>query len=107
MGLLVTGLPAALLKGVVLGPVAPVTGDVGSTLIKLGTGPRCSRSDWDRTTGGMETGSVCSMLCTGCRMMVLAGLLVCATGMAVTHTGLGWIAGLLLRIILAFRELVE
>lgn len=39
---------------------------------------------------------------TLCRMRVLAGLGLWFTGRAVTHTGLGWIRGLLLKMLLAF-----
>lgn len=38
-----------------------------------------------------------------CRMRVLAGAGVCGTGRVVTHTGLGWMGGLVLRMVLAFN----
>lgn len=38
-----------------------------------------------------------------CRMRVLAGAGVWGTGRVVTHTGLGWMRGLVLRIVLAFK----
>lgn len=36
-------------------------------------------------------------------MRVLAGAGVCGTGRVVTHTGLGWMGGLVLRMLLAFN----
>lgn len=39
-----------------------------------------------------------------CRMRVLAGAGVWGTGRVVTHNGLGWMGGLVLRIVLAFNE---
>lgn len=38
-----------------------------------------------------------------CRMRVLAGAGVWGTGRVVTHTGLGWMGGLVLRMVLAFN----
>lgn len=38
-----------------------------------------------------------------CRMRVLAGAGVWGTGTVVTHTGLGWMGGLVLRMVLAFN----
>lgn len=38
-----------------------------------------------------------------CSMSVLAGAGVLGTGRVVTHTGLGWMGGLVLRMVLAFN----
>lgn len=38
-----------------------------------------------------------------CRMRVLAGVGVWGTGRVVTHIGLGWMGGLVLRMVLAFN----
>lgn len=38
-----------------------------------------------------------------CRMRVLAGAGVWGTGSVATHTGLGWMGGLVLRMVLAFN----
>lgn len=38
-----------------------------------------------------------------CRMRVLGGAGVWVTGRVVTHTGLGWMGGLVLRMVLAFN----
>lgn len=38
-----------------------------------------------------------------CRMRVLAGAGLWGTGRAATHTGLGWMGGLVLRMLLAFN----
>lgn len=48
-------------------------------------------------------GLVWSMEGRPCRMRVLAGAGDWGTGRVVTHTGLGWMGGLLLRIVLAFK----
>lgn len=98
-------------------------GDTGSILTMAGAEPR--QTDWDKTTGGdgerqnirtrlIERKSVTkqkhglpglfwSMEGRPCRMRVLAGAGVCGTGRVVTHTGLGWMGGLVLRMELAFN----
>lgn len=48
-------------------------------------------------------GLVWSMEGRPCSMRVLAGAGVCGTGRVVTHTGLGWMGGLVLRMVLAFN----
>lgn len=50
--------------------------------------------------GGTGTGRLC-------RIRALAGLGLGATGSGVTHTGLGWSRGLLLRMLLAFSVAAE
>lgn len=48
-------------------------------------------------------GLVWSMEGRPCSMRVLAGAGVGGTGRVVTHTGLGWMGGLVLRMVLAFN----
>lgn len=92
-------------------------GDTGSILTMAGAEPR----HWDRTTTGrghQDAGSVTaqgrregevlpgwlwSRGCRPCRMRVLAAAGLWLTGREATQSGLGWIGGLVLRMVLAFR----
>lgn len=56
------------------------------------------RNKWKRLPGWL-----CSMECSPCRMRVLAAAWVWLTGREATHTGLGWMGGLVLRIVFAFN----
>lgn len=94
-------------------------GETGSILTMAGAEPR--QTDWDKTTTGPGSvrvqakdkeainkrgrlpGWLCSMECSPCRMRVLAAAWVWLTGREATHTGLGWMGGLVLRIVLAFN----
>lgn len=99
-------------------------GDAGSTLTMAGAEPM--QTDWDRTTargreegrscfsseerrstkrkrgGRSSPGWLCSTGCSPCRMRALAAAGLGLTGTGATHTGLGWMGGLLLRMLLAF-----
>lgn len=54
--------------------------------------------------GAAVPGLVWSMAGRPCRMRVLAGAGVWGTGRVATHTGRGWMGGLVLRMVLAFNE---
>lgn len=97
-------------------------GETGSTLTRAGAEPM--QTDWDKTTtrgrkGGAASaerskhgelrdewrsspGWLCSTECRPWRMRVLAAAGLWLTGTEATHIGLGWMGGLLFRMVLAF-----
>lgn len=57
----------------------------------------------DYLNSKLSPGLLCSMEGRPCRMRVLADVEAWGTGSVATHTGLGWMGGLVLRMVLAFN----